>query len=444
MVEITQLTFSVRRQLWMLAAALTLGVAAHYSGTQQDASHPAVQYEKTPGSDAVQQLMNRLANGQTKLSYDKQFGWLPAVLKALDLKRESQILTFGKTSFQARLISPQRPRALYFNDQVSVGYIPHSDLMEIAAVDPRQGVIFYTLSQDPTAPRLQRDNTCLQCHDNSATQRVPGLMIRSVYPEPDGQPIFRAGGFISDHRSPLKERWGGWYVTGQHGQQRHMGNAFARDEKNPEALDSQAAFNLTSLEKRFNTTDYLTPYSDIVALMVIEHQTRVTNLMTRAGWDTRRALHDRDVMVEALGELTETTAASTQRRIKSACEPLVEALLLADEARLTEPLRGASGFAESFARLGPFDGQGRSLRQLELTRRMFRYPCSFLIYSAAFDALPTEMLSCVYRQMWEVLNGKDASPRFAHLSAADRQAIKEILLATKKGLPSYWTNATNQ
>jgi hypothetical protein len=430
--------FSNRHKLWILTAVLLLGAATRFASPQQDAAHPAIQYEKTVGTDVVQQLMNRLASGQTKLTYDKQFGWLPAVMKALDLKRESQILTFGKTSFQARLISPQRPRALYFNEQVSIGYIPHSDLMELAAVDARQGTIFYTLVQDPTAPRIQRDNSCLQCHENPATQRVPGLFIRSVYPEPDGQPIFRAGGFISDHRSPLTERWGGWYVTGQHGQQRHMGNAFARDEKSPETLDSQYAFNLASLEKRFNTADYLTPYSDIVALMVIEHQTRVTNLITRAGWDTRRALYDRDVMVEALGELTTTTAASTQRRIKSACEPLVEALLLSGETELTEPLRGKAGFAESFAKLGPFDGQGRSLRQLDMTKRMFRYPCSFLIYSAAFDALPPEMLDCVYRQLWEVLSGKDTSPRFAHLSAADRQAIKEILLATKKSLPSYW------
>ncbi len=432
--------FLRRSKLWILTIAALLCFSVRFAHTQQsDTAHPAIQYEQAPVTDAVWQLQQRLARGEVKLGYDKQFGWLPALLRALDIPVTSQILTFGKTSFQARLISPQRPRAIYFNDHVSIGFIPHAELLELAAVDPRQGVVFYTLSQDQKiTPRVLRDNSCLQCHENTATQRLPGLVIRSIYPEPDGQPIFRAGGFISDHRSPLAQRWGGWYVTGTHGAQRHMGNAFARDVRNPELLDSERAFNVASLEKRFNTTEYLTPYSDIAALMVIEHQTRVTNLIARAGWDTRRALHDRDVMIEALGELTETTAASTKRRIKSACEPLVEALLLADETVLTEPLRGTSGFAEAFAQRGPRDTQGRSLYQLDLTKRMFRYPCSFLIYSAAFDALPPEMLACVYRQLWDVLNGQNASPRFARLSANDRLAIKEILLATKKGLPGYW------
>ncbi len=427
-------------KLWILTIAALLCVSVRFAATQQqDTAHPAIQYEQAPVTDVVWQLQQRLARGEIKLTYDKQFGWLPALLKALDIPITSQILTFGKTSFQARLISPQRPRAIYFNDHVSIGFIPHAELLELAAVDPRQGVVFYTLSQDQKiTPRVLRDNTCLQCHENTATQRLPGLVIRSIYPEPDGQPIFRAGGFVTDHRSPLAQRWGGWYVTGTHGAQRHMGNAFARDVRNPELLDSERAYNVASLEKRFDTTAYLAPYSDIAALMVIEHQTRVTNLIARAGWDTRRALHDRDVMIEALGELTETTAASTQRRIKSACEPLVEALLLADEATLTEPLRGTSGFAEAFSQRGPRDAQGRSLYQLDLTRRMFRYPCSFLIYSAAFDALPPEILACVYRQSWDVLNGQNTSLRFARLSASDRQAIKEILLATKKDLPGYW------
>jgi hypothetical protein len=313
-------------------------------------------------------------------------------------------------------------------------------MLEIAAVDPQQGVVFYTMAQDASQPVGRRDNSCLQCHEGNATARVPGLFIRSIYPEPDGQPIFRAGGFVTDHRSPLAERWGGWYVTGRHGAQRHMGNAFARDVLHPEALGSDQAFNLVSLAKRFDTSAYLTPHSDITALMVIEHQTRVTNLITSAGWETRKALHDRDVMIEALGELTPTTVASTQRRIKSACEPLVESLLLADEIALAEPLRGTSGFADAFSQRGPRDRQGRSLYQLDLTRRLLRHPCSFLIYSAAFEALPPEMLACVYRQLWDVLTGQNRAPRFARLSAHDRQAIKEILLDTKKDLPDYWRN----
>ena len=432
-----------RHKLLIVGLALVAGFSVHWpsqaTSQQTSTAHPAIQYEQAPINDAVTRLQQRLASRQTKLTYDKYFGWLPALLQAFEIPVSSQILTFGKTSFQAPLISPQRPRALYFNDHISVGFIPNSPLLEIAAIDPKQGVVFYTISQDAPQPRLQRDNSCLQCHEGNATARVPGWFLRSIYPEPDGQPIFRAGGFVTDYRSPLAERWGGWYVTGTHGAQRHMGNAFARDPKNPEWLDSERAFNLTALEKRFDTTAYLTPHSDIVALMTIEHQARVANLITAAGWETRKALHDRNVMIEALGELTETTAASTQRRLKSACDPLVEALLFVGEAPLTEPVRGTSGFAERFAERGPRDAQGRSLRQFDLTRRLMRYSCSFLIYSDAFDALPSETLTYVYQQMWDILNAKEPPARFAHLSATERLAIKEILQATKTSLPSYWT-----
>lgn len=406
---------------------------------QQEYDHEAIQYEKGVVSDAVWQLQQQLDAGKTKLRFDEQFGWLPSVLQTLQLPTDSQILNFGKTSFQAPLISPRRPRALYFNDSVSVGYVRGGEVLEITSVDPKQGVIFYTLDQErSTRPRFQRRDTCLQCHLNNSTQNVPGLLIRSIYPESSGMPLFHAGGFVTDHRSPLKDRWGGWYVTGTHGGQHHMGNAFVRDPQYPTDLDTRESQNVTSLKGRFNAEEYLNQQSDIVALMVIEHQTRTTNLITRAGWETRKALHYRETMTKALGELSPETAASTERRIKSACESLLEALLFAEETKLTAPVRGTSGFAESFAKRGPFDLQGRSLRQFDLQTRMFRYPCSFLIYSEAFDNLPPEALSYVYRRLLEVLNGKDTSSTFAHLNTADRKAIREILLVTKSNLPKDW------
>ncbi|MEP7340889.1 MAG: hypothetical protein ABI977_24370 [Acidobacteriota bacterium] len=406
---------------------------------QQDYDHEAIQYEKGAVSDAIWRLQQQLDSGKAKLNFDEQFGWLPSVLRSLNIPTDSQILNFGKTSFQAPLISPRRPRALYFNDGVSVGYVRGGEVLEIASVDPRQGVVFYTLDQaGSTRPRFQRRDTCLQCHLNNSTLNVPGLMIRSIYPEPSGMPLFHAGGFVTDHRSPLKDRWGGWYVTGTHGAQQHMGNAFVRDPQHPADLDRSESQNVTSLKGRFNAEEYLSLHSDIVALMVIEHQTRTTNLITRAGWETRRALHYRETMTQALGELSPDTAASTERRIRSATEPLLEGILFAEETVLTAPVTGTSGFAESFAKRGPFDAQGRSLRHFDLQKRMFRYPCSFLIYSESFDKLPPETLDYLYRRLWEVLNGKDISPTFARLSAEDRKAIREILLATKPGLPKYW------
>jgi len=400
--------------------------------------HYAIQYETRPVDDPIARLQKRVDAGQVKLEFRDGQGYLKSVLDALTVRPESQVLVFSKTSFQAPRIVPGLPRAIYFSDDVSVGWVRGGDVLEFASVDPKQGVIFYTLDQAATeTPRFDRQDTCLQCHANGATVGVPGLVVRSVYTSASGMPVFHAGTFVTDHRSPLNERWGGWYVTGKHGAQTHMGNALVRDRSLPISLDSNGQ-NVTDLQGRFDTGAYLTPYSDIVALMALEHQTRMTNLITRVGYEARMALHDNAAMNKALGRPNGVVSESVTRRVNSAVEEMVEYMLFTDEARLTEPVQGVSGFAESFARGAARDAHGRSLRDLDLKTRLLRYPCSYLIYSEAFDQMPEIAPDRVYRRLWEVLAGRDAQPKFANLSREDRKAIIEILLATKKGLPEYW------
>jgi hypothetical protein len=196
--------------------------------------------------------------------------------------------------------------------------------------------------------------------------------------------------------------------------------------------------NCTSLEKFINPSDYLTPHSDIVALMVLEHQVDAHNYITRAGFLTRQALLDQEALNRELKEPEDHLWDSTKSRIKNAGEPLVEYFLFSEDAKLTAPIKGTSGFAEEFAKRGPRDKQGRSLRDFDLTTRMFKYPCSYLIYCESFKALPTEVKDYVLRRLHEVLTGEDQSKTFAHLSAEDRQAIREILLDTVDDLPDYW------
>lgn len=401
--------------------------------------HDAIQYEMRPVDDAVARLEKRVAAGEVKLEFASGTGYLASVLKALDVPLESQVLVFSKTSFQAPRIAPRLPRALYFNDRVSVGWVRGGDVLEFAAVDPRQGVIFYSLDQDTAEkPRFQRRDTCLQCHATGATLGVPGLVVRSVFPESSGMPLFQAGTFVTDHRSPLKERWGGWYVSGTHGAQVHMGNAVVSDKDRPDVLESKNSQNVTNLRWHFDVGAYLTPHSDIVALMALEHQTRMTNLITRVGFEARMALHDNAAMNKALERPENEISESTMRRVNSAVEELLEYLLFTEETKLTEPVKGVSGFAESFGRGAPRDPQGRSLRDLDLNTRLLKYPCSYLIYSEAFDALPLIVRDRIYQRLGEILSGKDRNPKFANLSQQDRKAILEILLATKKGLPEQW------
>jgi hypothetical protein len=401
--------------------------------------HDAIEYAKRPVDDPISRLQRRVDAGEIRLDFRDDRGYLEAVLKVLDVPVESQVLVFSKTSFQAPRIAPRLPRALYFNDSVSIGWVRGGDVLEIAALDPRQGVIFYTLDQEPVKrPRFERRDTCLQCHQSGATEGVPGLVVRSVFPESSGIPQFHAGTFVTDHRSPMKERWGGWYVSGTHGSQTHMGNAVVRDRDKPGVLETEGTQNLTSLQGRFDTGAYPSPHSDIVALMVLEHQTRMTNLIIRLGFETRMALHDNAAINKALGRPADEMSESTVRRIHGPAEELVEYLVFANEARWEEPLEGVSGFAKTFSEAGVRTPDGRSLRDLDLRTRLLRYPCSFLIYSEAFDALPVIAKQRVYRRLWEILTGRDESKKFASLSKSDRAAVREILLATKKNLPDYW------
>jgi hypothetical protein len=431
---------SSRVLLASLSGALVAlaGLAGSY---ELPLEHDAIQYASRPVADPIAKLQQTLSNGDLTLDFDDTFGYLPAVLKALNVPRESQVLVFSKTSFQAPRIFPRSPRAIYFNDQVSVGWVRNGDMLEVASVDPKQGVIFYTLDQEKLSkPRFERRDTCLQCHISGATLGVPGLMVRSVYPDKLGMPLFAAGSFVTDHRSPFKERWGGWYVSGTHGSQVHMGNALARDREKAGILDPEGTQNITDLSAHLDTAAYLMPHSDIVALMALEHQTHMTNLITRVGFETRLAVHDSAAINKALGRPEGELTESATRRINNAVEELLQYMLFTQETRLTAPVRGVSGFSKAFVRSGPRDRQGRSLRDLDLKTRLLRYPCSYLIYSEAFDELPEITRERLYRRLWEVLTGRDTTAHFASLSTEDRKATFEILRDTKKGLPDYWTN----
>ncbi len=304
-------------------------------------------------------------------------------------------------------------------------------MLELAALDPRQGVNFYTLDVKRTAkPRFDRRSDCLQCHQGTFTLGIPGVMVTSVYPSGDGTPAFRGAAQVTDHRTPFGERWGGWYVTGTMGSERHMGNAVAHDSAQPRNLDMAGSQNLTSLGRRFDATNYMAKTSDIVALMTLEHQTRMTNLMIRTAWDARVAMFK--------GKIDDEGSA----RIDGDVDAMVSYMLFVDEARMNERIQGVSSFTATFPERGPRDRQGRSLRDFDLRTRLFRYPLSYMIYSETFDAMPDVVRERVYRRLYDVLSGTDTSKSFDRISNEDRRAIVEILRDTKPGLPAYWKAET--
>jgi hypothetical protein len=403
--------------IWMTAVTVGGGQSPMAPSAMRD--HPAIAYSKTPPEDPVAALGRRLESGETTLEFTPGSGYLKSLLEALQVPVESQILVFSKTSFQAPRINPRNPRAIYFNDSVSVGWVRGGEVLELIGHDPKQGAMFYTLENQPDAPLgVSRNFACVACHTSEATMDVPGMFIGSVFPGPDGTPLYGPA-YMTDHRTPFAVRWGGWFATGKHRAERHMGNAVVPAGAELGDLVTPASVHVERLEGRFDPAGYPTLTSDIAALLTIEHQAKMLNLITRLGWDAR-------------------IGSQTGRSLNAGVEELVDYLLFVDEAPLPGPISG-NGFAATFSAQGPRDRNGRSLRQLDLETRLLRYPCSYLIYSDAFDALPAVAKDAVYARLWRVLSGAERHPRFNRLSPDDRQAIVEMLRDTKPDLPSYFT-----
>jgi hypothetical protein len=420
----------VRKASLAVAVAATLYVmslALRAGGQLPDTffderSAPAIAYATQQPNDPVARLNERLATGSATLAYEPGSGYLRAVLNALAIPVESQLATFAKSSVQAPIISPANPRTLFFNDNVVVGW-PRGGFIEAASIDPQLGVEFYILDQNESAaPRFARGRGCATCHDSLEALAVPGLLLRSHAVLANGQTLRQLGSEVVDHRLPFGKRWGGWYVTGRSVGVASLGNVMLNPPLDMDAGVEPRTIPLTTLRGTFDTDVYLSPYSDVAALMVFDHQVHMTNLLARMSWEARAAegRPDAAMLVDAVAR------------------EVVDYMLFIDEAPLTARLEGSSGFAEWFSARGPADARGRSLRQLDLNQRLLRYPCSYMIYSDAFDGLPPIAHEAIYRRMHTVLSGEDQTPRYARLNAADRRAIIEILRDTRTGLPDYF------
>lgn len=421
----------------LLVCLLCLGVAfSSKASAQTDFEQEPINYYTSPVHDAMHRLKVAIEAGDKELQWDEKTGWLTAVLKTLDVPVSSQTLVFSKTSLQLTRINPSRPRALYFNDDVYVGWVQKGDVLEVSAVDPHQGAIFYTVSQNyqpGDQPVIKRDQGhCAVCHASSRTENVPGYLVRSVFPGRSGTPLYGLGTKSTDHATPLEDRYGGWYVTGTHGKMRHLGNAIASDDKQP-PIDVSEGANLTSLTDRIDMEPYLIESSDLVALMVLEHQAKMHNLITRANYEARRCVHQDKVMNRLLEREEDHQSDSSKRRIAAAGDELLRYMLFADEFSLESPVKGTSDFQDDFESAGKKDSEGRSLRQFDLETRLFKYPCSFLIHSESYRGLPDSIRDHVENRLASILSGNDESEDFDHLDQKTKTALREILSETLDG-----------
>jgi hypothetical protein len=389
----------MRFAVGFFAGAFVLWAGSFADFPAPSATHRAIDYLKRP-QDPIDNLSVKLADGSVKLQWSERGGYLASVLAALNIPVESQMMVFSKTSLQVPLIEPKNPRSIFFNDSVAVAWM-HGGFIEIVSQDPVAGAMFYTLEQKSTTkPVFQRMMSCLGCHQAQATLDVPGMFTRSGATGTAGEALLIYGNTFVDHRTPIEERWGGWYATGGPAGLKHMGNAMVVDRDNPEMVN---ATPVASLAGRFPVERYLSDKSDVTAMLVFAHQTHMTNLITRLGWEAR--------------------AGSKAQVIEEGAKELVDYMLFVDEAPLSAKV-ARSAYAAKFESQGPRDSKGRSLRQLNLQTRVFEYPCSYLIYSDGFKALPAVAKDAVYRRMRNVIG---ANARYRAVAEILRETAPEVL-----------------
>lgn len=417
-------------RLLVSAAALGLAVAssAFTAGQTQEAwggvlnEHPGIQYASRPTTDRVAKLNQALTQGARSLQRDSRTGYLLSILEALGVPVESQLLVFSKTGVQRAYTSPRNPRAIYFAESVVVGYVPGAPVVELAAHDRQQGVVFYTLDQAAVAPVFTRGTTCLTCHISASTLNVPGMIVRSNTVGDDGNVMPQLGRNDVNHQTTHPDRWGGWFVTSEgtaarYSQRAHAGNITFSGRGN---TSSQVFVDW--LDSSPETRGYLSSSSDIVALLAFDHQMHAINLLTRLNWESRVASSDGDASVSD----------GTVRRLVN---ELADYFLFVGEAPPSVPLTPRQGFAEHLESRTPKDRQGRSFGQLDAVNRLLRYPCSYMVYSEAFDGLSPAVKEAVYRRMLVILSGNDTRSAYTRLTPGDRRAILEILRDTKPDFP---------
>lgn len=395
-----------------------------------------VDYYSPQADNAVERLNRRLDSGETTLTRDGQFGYLNSLLDEFGVPACSQLFVFSKTAVNQQFVSPQTPRAVYFNDEVYVAWVPGAPAVEVAAVDRNKGALFYQLPQDSgQPPRLVRESRCLGCHVGDATLQVPGFVSRSILTDAHGKPLSdqltavsplagRPSTFSSDvvsatgsrgnnftplilsnvtHETPLGLRWAGWYVTGLASPSGHSGNTFlATDQATPErdrpfrkrALDPRATVDLSR---------YPANGSDAVAHLVFSHQVHGQNLMARVLYEARF------------------------NRQSDAEERLVRYLLLADEAPLGGLDAGRSRYSRWFEGRYPADSPGGRLRQFDLKSRVFKRRLSYLVDTPAFDSLPGTVKRRLRGRIEDILTDVGVSQYLAGVSRAERLQLLESL-----------------
>ncbi|MGB0992668.1 MAG: hypothetical protein ACPG32_09385 [Akkermansiaceae bacterium] len=420
--------FPVRvRRMLVIAGSLLASSTLVHGQAAESYNLPPMNYSKAKENNTISRLQAAIEEQKRSLPGSNATEILKALLAELKVPISSQTLVFSQTSLQRELIRPENPRAVYFNEDFYIGYVP-GGLIEIIACDDPSGMMFYQYNPNVSKEKRKfvRGQDCMRCHVNGETRDIPGLMIRSVYAREDGLPVLSWGSSFITTASPIPDRWGGWYVTGTHGEMGHLGNKWI---KKGSRFQKSHGLNVTDLKPYFNTEKYLTDTSDILALMLLEHQAEAHNIFysARTGYlraeFLSKAVNDGKVNAESLKGLRRNYVSS-----------ILKLLLFADEAKLpTDGIDGSQQFVKDFTAAGK-SHDDYSLRDLRLQKRLFKYRCSYMIYSKSFALVPDTIRADVLKSIRAITTEGKTYPGLPSLSKREKERIDLILKST---LPEY-------
>lgn len=407
-----------------LFACLAWSFSPLSAQTYSDFDLPPFSYwEKTP-RDPFTKLKERLESGQTKLDHSSPRAYLLSLLAALNVPVSSQSMVISATSLQSRLINPTNPRAIYFNEETYVGYVP-GGRMEIASMDPELGAIFYIFDppSTPAQPVFDRSRRCMGCHADTYSNHMPGLMIESIVPNMQGGSLNAFRRDQSGHTIPLDQRFAGWHLTGAPTLTGSSANLVGEPGKNGLTYRARQPGEL------FDINQFPLPTSDILPQMLHEHQVGFVNRVLEASYRVKLALHQGNGRLDALGETM----------LDQQADLLAQYLLFKDEAALPKGgIKGELLFLRDFQRNKKATTAGISLKDFDLQTHLFKNRCSYMIYSAQWGALPAILKQRVYGKLALALADGNTSADYAYLSLVERRNIRSILQATLKDLPSGW------
>ena len=395
-------------------------------------------YFSKDAKDPVTLLMKRVQRGEVLIKEPNGKPLVERLLRELGLNKDTQVLVFSRTSLQRREVSYSNPRALYFNESVYLGWMPNGRI-EIASFDPELGPIFYFQREldDASSPLLARTRSCLGCHAGDATNFLPGSLGRSVYPDKSGRSLRSIDDYRrSGHHIPLHDRYGGWFVSGNHGAMRHMGNAIASREGGKITIDREQFANLEKLDRFFSTEAYPAPGSDIAALLVFDHQVTMHHRLVEAAYRARQSLFDSKLDPKETDVSKLSKGRSTDEFLEGR-DKVVDYLLFRDETPIPK-VSCDPAFQRAFSANRIADSRKRSLKDLRLDGRIFENRCSYMIYSPTFDQFPPMLKGAIYARIHEILTSPKPVEGFDYLGKEEKRRILEILDETKEDLPPGW------